>query len=174
MNTDIFTIIVAALGFLLSIFVLILTRWERRSTIVIHMFRCFSDRFGSEVVNDSEESIELIGIRVINPGVKSIILDSEGFEIQGNGKKISRFDTDWLGIDKIPHPLNPGTSCEVAIFTDAFEEILGREELKKYMNMDDYEKCIIPIDISVKLSNGRIFSARQYYNFYVSDFWSMR
>jgi len=170
MDIELLAKIAGVLGLVLSIAVFLLTRWERRKRVIIELESGDASRFlqpGEEVIGEDEGTVV---IRVANMGAVPIAVDRESFTIRGNGKSISRSDTDWLGVEKIPAPLAPLASFEVAVFKEAFEHLLGREELKPFMNTEQYEKTIVPVLAEFREHNGRKFVSKGYsYFFYVGE-----
>jgi len=171
MDIEVLMGVLGVLGFLLSVFVFILTRWERRTKILVELFTCYDDRFYQDIVSD-RESNSMIGIRVINIGVKPIAVDKKSFKILGNGMRIRTYDTDWEGLDKIPYPTVSGTSFEVAVYTESFEVLLGREGFEGFMYKGDFENTLISVTASFKDQSGRNYStSKKYkYSFEVSEF----
>ena len=100
-----------------------------------------------------------------------MLIDTERLALEGNGKTVDAYNTDWFDIEKIPAPLAPQQNFEVVIYQSAFEDLLGVKEFEKYMNVDDYRKCVIPVTAVVKELHGKAYRSKGYnYNFYVSEF----
>lgn len=165
--------IIGILGFILGVFVFVLTRWEKRKRVAIELFRGDLERIDPDYTQDDVESGCIIGFRVVNLGFKAIAIDRNSVTISGNNRIIDISWTDWIGLDKIPAPLNPGTNFEVGMFVDAFESILGAHEFKKFFNKEDSDKCIITITAAFKDVEGKFYSSKNkyQYSFYASEFY---
>jgi len=165
--------ITAVLGFLLSLIVFLVTRWEKRIKLDIQLFRGELDRFNLSQAEVFTSSSSIICMRIINLGVKAIAIDEGSFKVSSGDKIITTLDTEWVGLDRIPHPVAPGTSFEVGIFQDDFENLFGVAKYKPYMNVVEYEKCTIAVKAELKSISGKHFTSgnRYQYSFYVSEFW---
>ena len=174
MDWGIIADISAFAALLISIIIFALRLWGRRRKIVIHFeityLRAVS---GSEeyTINEDDEDPRVLLLRITNLGARPIVINKDRFMVTCNNKEISRYDLDWIGLEKIPHPLNPRSSCEVSIFQDSFEEMAGVKELSKYFNMNEYHKTNLPLHAELKDIEGRKYqSGKQYYYFfYVSE-----
>jgi hypothetical protein len=164
------TEIAGVLGFIFSIFIFVLTRWERKRRLVIQLEGGDALRFRDEL--DFEEPEDIIILRFINMGGKPIIINMDSLIITSNDKRIRRYDTDWLGMEKIPHPLSPGSCFEVALYKEAFESLLGLKTLFKAAKPEDDYRCVAPISTEVEDIHGHKYRSdkRLKYNYYVSDF----
>jgi hypothetical protein len=149
---------------LLSIVIFVQRLLERRRRIAIH----FETTFLSSV--SEQEDSEVLLMRIINVGAKPIVINKDSFIIACNNKKIETFGIDWIGLEKIPHPLNPRSSCEVSIFEDSFRELAGEKELSRYMNVNEYVKTICPLSAEFMDIKGRKYKSgkQYYYNFYIN------
>jgi len=148
--------ILGVLGFILSIVIFIITRLERRKTLVIDL-ECIdcglSQKFENEIPDECEEMILLI--RVINTEQQAIAVDKNTFKIIGPKKKVNTYEVDWFGLNDIPYPLNPGQSFEVGIFTDSFKYTQGYE---------GYSEDTIPISAEVSDIQGKLYKTKSKYN----------
>jgi hypothetical protein len=171
MNIGTLVDITGVLGFVLSIGVFVLTRWERKRNLVLQLESADYSRFSDElgVLNDDDSSVVIL--RVTNMGGTPIVVNKDTLIIKGNGRNVRVYKTDWLGMNDIPYPLNPASSFEVGVFKTAFEDILGKEEFSTYMNTKDWEKCVIPISAEVSDIKKRKYKSKlpYKYNFYVSE-----
>jgi hypothetical protein len=165
--------LVGVLGFLLSVFVFVLTRWERRKRAEIELFRGDLQRIDPDFTTETVEPDSMIGFRLINIGTRPIAVDKNSLTFSGNGRMISVHETDWAGLDRVPSPLPPNSSFEVGVFQDAFETMLGVNEFRELMKPEDSDKCIINVRAAVKDVEGKTFSTknRHQYSFSVSEFW---
>lgn len=174
---DMIEIIASVVAVLISTMTFVLTRWENRKQLTIEMFMGDSYRFTniSYIVNDEEESQEIVFIRINNTGAKPVVVDFNSIKISGNGHFLSSAEPgdNWIGLSNIPAPSLPGTSFEIGIPQKCFEECLGVAEFQNYMNVTDFEKCIISIFVEVRDYSGKLYmnSKAYYYNFYVGEFW---
>ena len=147
--------VMGVLGFILSIVIFIITRLERRKTLVLDL-ECIcgelSQKFKSET---GEHNEDMIIIRVMNTGQQAIAVDKNTFKIIGPKKSVNTYETDWFGLDDIPYPLNPGESFEVGIFEDSFTSFQGYE---------GYSEDIIPISVEVLDIQGKLYKTKLKYN----------
>ncbi len=163
--------IIGILGFALSIFILVLTRWERRKKLAIHLEITYESKFkDAEPIFEHTDSIMII-FRMTNIGGKPILIDKDSFLLEGNGRKIQVYDTDWLGMDQIPYPLNPGSSCEVEIFAGSVDQLLGGGDFTPKDVKDLWVRYAVPIKAEVKDLSGKKYKCNNLYeyNFEVSD-----
>jgi len=161
--------IAGVLGFFISVATFILTRIERRKNVIVEVFKgdySTFQGFDKEDEANGLESEEIIKIRLTNIGGSPIIVNPESFFVRGNSKEIKVYDTDWLGFEKIPSPLQVGGSVEVAIFLDTLEKMLNLELLNKYANPEEHEKTIVPLEVGFKDHKGRTFKTRTFKYFY--------
>jgi len=132
--------VMGVLGFIFSIAVFIITRLERRKTLILDL-ECINgevcQKFKSET---GEHKEDMIVIRGMNTGQQAIVVDKNSFKIIGPKKNVDIYYTDWFGLDDISHPLNPGQSFEVGIFEESFTYAQGYKE---------YSEDIIPISVEV-------------------------
>ena len=167
MDIKILASIAGVLGFFISVATFILTRIERRKNVIVEVYRGdyseFSDSPEDETINGDTE---LIKVRLTNIGGRPIIVNPESFFIKGLGKDIKIRDTDWVGIDKIPSPLQTGNSIDVAIFLSAFEELLNLKSLDKFSNTKEYEKTVVPLEVGFRDHKGKIFKSKSFKYFY--------
>jgi len=159
--------IAGVLGFFISVATFVLTRIERRKSIVVEVYKGdyseFSDTPEGELVNDDTE---LIKIRLTNIGGKSVIVNPDSFFIKGLGKEIKIHNTDWIGIEKVPSPLQVGSSLDVAIFQSSFEKLLNLKSLDKYSNTEEYEKTVVPLEVGFRDHKGKVFKTKSFKYFY--------
>jgi len=161
--------IAGVLGFIISVMTFALTRYERRAKCVVEICIGDTSQFRDELC--SEDYDELLKIRVTNIGGSSVILKAESFFFVALDDKTVSYQgkIDWLGLDSLPSPLNPGESCEVAVFTDSLLEILSFSRLDKYCNTSDAMKTNVDIIAGVKdLSNKTYISKGFKYFYYVN------
>lgn len=117
------------LGFVFSIALFLLTRWERRQRVVIELECSDLKQFSQHLEDFKCEDTENYDSAVVLIRV------------------------------------------EIALFQNSFEQLLGANELKPYMNEKDYWKTEIPLSVMFSERRGRKFIERNYfYFFYVSDF----
>jgi len=147
--------VIGVLGFILSIAIFIITRLERRKTLVLDL-ECIdyglSQNFENEI-GECKDNILLI--RVINTGQQAVAVDKNTFKIIGPKKKVNTYETDWVGLNDIPYPLNPGESFEVGIFEDTFAS---------YQGYEGYSEDIMPISAEVSDIQGKLYKTRLKYN----------
>ncbi len=159
--------IAGVLGFFISVATFVLTRIERRKNVVVEVYKGdyseFRDAPEDELINDDTE---LIKIRLTNMGGVPVIVNPESFFIKGLGKEIKIHDTDWVGIEKIPSPLQLGSSLDVAIFLSAFEELLNFKSLDKYSNTEECEKTVVPLEVGFRDHKGKVFTSKSFKYFY--------
>ncbi|MBK7093208.1 MAG: hypothetical protein IPH59_16090 [bacterium] len=161
------------LGLALSILVFILTRWERRRRLTLVLVKGDTSKFPKEI-EGREEDQELIVLQIVNEGARPLIIDAESLQISVNQRSIRRHDCDWLGIDSIPVPLNPRTSCNVALYLESFEELSGLIEHSDLRKVDSPEECVFIVKASVKNIEGKKYATRHdfQYSALVSEFWN--
>jgi hypothetical protein len=159
--------VAGVLGFFISVATFILTRIERRRHVVVEVFkRQYSKLLEKEQNEFIDDDDDLIIIRLTNIGGVPVIVNPESFFIKGRGWQIKVHDTDWLGTEEIPSPLQVGGSLEVAIFQGALEALLNVKELDQYANVVDYEKTIIPLTVGFKDHKGKVFESEAFSYFY--------
>ncbi len=81
-----------------------------------------------------DDYAEVIKIRVTNIGGQTVVINPESFKFIAQDKALLVHHCDWFGLQKIPSPLNCGSSLEVAIHTDSFIDLLGFKNLDQYCN----------------------------------------
>ena len=145
------TDILGTLGFVLSVIVFVLTRWERRKTLALDLECVTSKKFGEEA-GDGDDM--MIILRVINVGARAIAIDKNSFEIVGPEKNVRTYETDWFGLENIPHPLKPGESFEVGLFLESFTYFQG---------YGGYSKDILPISVKLSDIEGRTYRPKSKY-----------
>ena len=148
-------IVIGVLGFILSIVIFIITRLERRKTLVLDLeciYGELSQKFESEI---GECKDNMLLIRVLNTGQQAVVVDKNTFKIIGPKKKVNTYETDWVGLNDIPHPLNPGESFEVGIFENTFAS---------YQGYEGYSEDIIPISAEVSDIQGKLYKTKLKYN----------
>lgn len=147
--------VLGLLGFILSIIIFIITRLERRKTLVLDL-ECIDYGVSQKFKNEIDECEEMmLLIRVINTGQQSIALDKKTFKIIGPKKKVNTYEIDWFGLDEIPYPLNPGQSFEVGIFEESFKDTQGYK---------GFPEDIIPISVEVSDIQGKLYKTKSKYN----------
>ncbi len=159
--------IAGVLGFFISVATFVLTRIERRKNVVVEMYKGeysnFREAGENELLDDDDE---LIKVRLTNIGGVPVIVNPESFFIKGLGKEIKIHDTDWVGVEEVPSPLQVGGSVEVAIFRSAFEALLNLKELDRYSNVEEYEKTVVPLEIGFRDHKGKVFKSKSFRYFY--------
>lgn len=159
--------IAGVLGFFISVATFILTRIERRKNVVVELYKGDYSQFcnidEAELISNENE---IIKIRVTNIGGKSVLVNPDTFFIKGHGETIKTYNTDWLGLENIPSPLQVGGSFEVAIFRSAFEDLLKLNTLDKYSNTNEYRKTVVPLDIGFDDHVGKTFNTKTFNYFY--------
>jgi len=152
--------VMGVLGFVLSIVIFIITRLERKKTLVLDL-ECIcgelSQKFKREIEIDglkNELKEDMIVIRGMNTGQQAIVLDKNSFKIIGPKKNVDINYTDWFGLKDIPHPLNPGESFEVGIFEDCFTYAQGYK---------GFSKDIIPISVEVSDIQDKLYKNKSKY-----------
>ena len=163
--------IAGVLGFFISVATFVITRIERRKNVVVEVYKGdyseFSDTPEDDLISDDSE---LIKIRLTNIGGMPVIVNSESFYIKGLGKEIKVHDADWVGVDKVPSPLQVGSSLDVAIFQSSFEKLLNLKALDKFSNTDEYEKTMVPLEVGFRDHKGKVFKSKSFkYFYYVSE-----
>ncbi|UCC80373.1 MAG: hypothetical protein JSW64_03145 [Candidatus Zixiibacteriota bacterium] len=156
--------ILGILGFIFSILIFVLTRWERRKQLVINLYcdhlRKFRDEFIKSTDSDPEESF--IVIQVVNTGTKPIVIDKNTVRLLAQNKTIQH-GLDWFGKDKIPVPLNPGDQFEVGIFTEVLLGVLGQ---------DKNTNGIFKISAELEDIQGKLYKTKNKYDF-IGDVWEI-
>jgi len=128
----------------------------------------FNDGQDDETLNGDTE---LVKIRITNIGAVSVIVNPESFYISGLGNTIRCYETDWIGLGKLPSPLQPGTSSEVAVFRQAFEGMLNLNSLEKFARTKEWRKTFAPIEAGFKDHKGKLFRTMSFqYSAYVGAF----
>ncbi len=159
--------IFGVLGFFISIATFILTRIERRKKLLVELYLGDSSEYSDEFVDyNSDDSFELLKIRVTNIGGQPVVINPETFKIFALDKTIVTHNCDWFGFQKIPSPLNSGSSFEVALSTDSFIDLLGFKSLDKYCNTADSMKTVVPLYVSVTDHAGSRFFTNKFKYFY--------
>ena len=145
----------------------VLTRIERRKNVVVEVYKGEYSEFNGipEEAFISDDS-ELIKIRLTNIGGKPVIVNPESFFIKGLGKEIKIHDTEWVGVDKVPSPLQQGSSLDVAIFLSSFEKLLNLKSLDKFANTEKYKKTVVPLEVGFRDHKGKVFKNRSFKYFY--------
>ena len=111
---------IGILGFILSVFVFVLTRWERRKILTIDL-ECVGGEITDKFKKEAGEYKEtMIVIHVMNTGSQAIVINKESILITGPKKSVNTSETDWFGLNSIPHPLSPNEHFEVGIFLNSF------------------------------------------------------
>lgn len=167
MDIEALASIAGVLGFFISVATFILTRIERRKNVVVEVYKGeyseFRDTSEDDLINDDTEMIK---IRLTNIGEMPVIVNPESFFIRGLGKEIKIHNTDWVGIEKIPSPLQVGCSSDVAIFLSAFEELLNLKLLDKFSNTEEYEKTVVLLEVGFSDHKGKVFKSNSFKYFY--------
>lgn len=167
MDIKVLASIAGVLGFFISVATFVLTRIERRKNVVVEVYKGdyseFHDTHEDELINNDTE---IIKIRLTNIGGMPVIVNPESFFIRGLGKEIKIHDTDWVGIEKVPSPLQVGISLDVAIFRSAFEELLNLKTLDKFSNTEEYEKTVVPLEVGFRDHKGKVFKSNSFKYFY--------
>lgn len=167
MDIKILASIAGVLGFFISVATFILTRIERRKNVIVEVYKGdyseFSDSPEDETINGDTELIKVI---ITNIGGRPVLVNPESFFIKGLEKEINIYNTDWVGIEKIPSPLQTGNSIDVAIFLDAFQALLNLKSLDKFCNTEDAEKTFVPLEVGFKDHKGKLFKSKSFSYFY--------
>ncbi len=159
--------IFGVLGFFISIATFILTRIERRKNLLVELYIGDTSEYSDEYADYTDEDFaEIIKIRVSNIGGQPVVINPESFKIIAQDKVLNIQHCDWFGIQKIPSPLNCGSSFEVALHTDSFIDLLGFKDLDKYCNTKDSLKTIVPLYVSVKDHAGSNFFTKKFKYYY--------
>jgi len=117
--------LIGILGFVLSVVVFSLTRWERRKILIID-FECSSGEINGKFKNEAGDYNEtMLIIHVMNTGARPIVIDKNSIKLIGSKRNVNIYDTDWFGLDNIPRPLNPGTNFEIGLFLESFRYFQG-------------------------------------------------
>ncbi|MCF6155743.1 MAG: hypothetical protein E3K36_10915 [Candidatus Brocadia sp.] len=167
MDIETLASIAGVLGFFISVATFVLTRIERRKNVVVEVYKGDYSKFrqaaDNELIDNDEE---LIKIRLTNIGGIPVIVNPESFFIKGLGKAIKIHDTDWVGIEEVPSPLQVGGSVEVAIFRSAFEGLLSLKALDRYSNTQEYGKTVVPLEVGFRDHQGKLFKSKLFRYFY--------
>jgi len=149
--------VIGVLGFILSIAIFLITRLERRKTLVLDL-ECICDELSQKFKSETGEcefehkdKENMIVIRGMNTGHQAIVVDKNSFKIIGPKKKVNTSYTDWFGLEDIPHPLNPGESFEVGIFEESFTCAQG---------YNGFSKDIIPISVEVSDIQDKLYKTK--------------
>ena len=113
-----------------------------------------------------EDFSEVIKIRVTNIGGQPVVINPESFKVIAQEKILTAHHCEWFGVQKIPSPLNCGSSFEVAIHIDSFIDVLGFKNLDQYCNTEDSMKTMVPLYVSVNDHAGKKFFTRKFKYFY--------
>jgi len=150
------TELLGVLGFILSVFVFIITRLEKRKSLIIDMFACCDNEFPEEWGTDENFEEEFVILKIINNGIKPITINSKSFQIFGNGKCIDPFYCDWFGMSNVSHPIKPGECSKIGILLAVFEQGLEIDKIT-----DKYEK--IGIYCKLKDLEGKSYTNKGKY-----------
>ena len=164
MDIDVLANIAGVLGFIISVFIFTLTRLERCKKCVVEIVIEHDYHF-------YKYQDEAIKIRITNIGGQPIIvnLDSFYFSALNKSTTLNQNQIDWFCRDKIPSPLNPGSSCEIAVVTDILLDLLGFKSLDKYRNNEDADKTKVSIEAGFKDVNNKAYkSIGSTYFYYVN------
>lgn len=142
---------VGVLGFVLALCVFVLTRVERRKSLLIEIRSDYSELFPDEQ-DDPEFGILLI--RFINTSNKMILLDPQTITVSSNEECHDfRYNYGgWYGLGKPLSPLGPGDSCQVG---------LDLRELDTVFSIDHLSKDDVPLEVSVEDVTGKRFRSRE-------------
>ena len=150
--------ILGILGFILAVIVFVLTRWKRRKILSIDL-ECtnteINDKFKREIEGSSES---VLIVRVINTGSRPIAIDKNSIKAVGPKKSVEYHETDWLGPEKIPHPLSPNQSFEVGLFLETFKLFQGCEKISKGK---------LPISVELKDIDGKLYKPKNKYELFL-------
>ena len=159
--------IFGVLGFFISIATFILTRVERRKKLLVELYVGDTSEYKEEYASYTDDDYaEVIKIRVTNIGGQAVVINPESFKFIAQDKALLVHHCDWFGLQKIPSPLNCGSSLEVAIHTDSFIDLLGFKNLDQYCNSKDAMKTVVPLYVSVKDHAGSKFFTKNFKYFY--------
>lgn len=166
MNPQQISSIIGILGFILSICVFILTRWERRKSVVLEMefgdVVKFLDNEDKVYWMEGDRQTECVIIRVTNIGQRPIVINKSSFVICGNGGIIKTTNVDWYGLNKIPSPVSPNVSFEVAVMFDDFKRVLDEKALQPIMHIDNHDKLTHKLYIEFYDLYGKKFKSKDY------------
>jgi len=159
--------IFGVLGFFISIATFILTRIERRKKLLVELYVGDTSEYKEKYASFNDEDFaEVIKIRVTNIGGQPVVINPESFKIIAQDNALLVQQCDWFGLQKIPSPLNCGSSCEVALYTESFIDLLGFKNLDQYCNTKDSMKTVVPLYVSVKDHAGNNFFTKNFKYFY--------
>ncbi len=164
--------VVGVLGFIISVATFALTRYERRKNLVLEIY----EGEYSEMNDGPDEQVldgntDIVKIRITNIGAQSVILKPESLYLSGNHSKICVGSCDWIGVEKIPSPLVPNGSCEVALFKNSVIELLNMKSLDKYCNPQERNKTRIDLEVGVGDYKGKTFLSKSFsYIYYIDVF----
>jgi len=145
---------IGILGFILSVFVFVLTRWERRKILTIDL-ECVGGEITDKFKKEAGEYKEtMIVIHVMNTGSQAIVINKESILITGPKKSVNTSETDWFGLNSIPHPLSPNEHFEVGIFLDSFTH---------YQGYKDFSKDVISISVELKDIENKRYTLKSKY-----------
>jgi len=160
--------IFGVLGFFISITTFILTRIERRKKLLVELYIGYTEEYADEYAHYTEDDYaEVIKIRATNIGGQPVVINPQSFFIYSKNETINTNKCDWFGIDKVPSPLKVGESCEVAICTESFIDLLRLKELDKFCNTEDASKTLVPLYVSLTDHAGKIFSTKKFNYYYI-------
>jgi hypothetical protein len=149
-----FVNVIGILGFILSVVVFALTRWERRKILTIDL-ECVSGELTDKFKEEAGEFIEtMLVIRVMNTGPRAIAIDKTSIKVIGPKKNVNTYDTDWFGLDRIPHPLSPNEHFEVGIFLETFT---------LFQDYKGFSTDVIPISIELKDIENKLYTLSSRY-----------
>lgn len=147
------TDVLGLLGFVLSVIVFVLTRWEHRKTLTVVVECAQGEKFKDEA---GEYNETMIVIRAMNVGARSIVIDKTSIEIEGPKKNVRTYETDWFGLDRIPHPLNPGESFEIGLFLESFTHFQGYES-------KEHSTDILAVSVNLSDIEGKSYKTKSKY-----------
>jgi hypothetical protein len=152
------------LGCLLSILVFILTRFERRKRVIIELELGSVERFCNfdDLICEARKYSTLLSIRVTNMAERPIVVNRDSFTIMGHGKTIKTFNTEWLGLHKIPSPLQKNSSFEIGLFIPELNRLLDKESLKAIMHINYRDKLVHLLTVEFQDLDGKLFRTKKY------------
>ena len=155
MTLDAVAKIAGILGLIISVATFVLTRWERRASIIFGLDSGSSSDFDSEL----EEPMETVNLTITNSGAVSVHLDLRTLVIEANGHKLNAWRENHWGPEQREVLLRANEFRTIGIPLVTF---IGQLKITSPKTYDDNSfNFMLPLRISVSATNGRTFTSKK-------------
>ena len=149
--------IIGIAGFILAFITLLLTRYEKRKTLVISLYDGEIEQIGDNRLEKTYGQKICVIVEIINNCEKTIVIDKNIIRLVINNKEIGR-EIEWINIDETEAFLTSGMHVKYGVSLD---------ELFKELGIKPNTEKLFKIEAYVRDVSGKKYKSKN--NYYIDN-----